>query len=90
MIVPCDYDFVRDFIGGIAAVKKNGKWGYINKKGRVMISCKYDRVTPFKDGLAMVSKDGVWSIINELGGVIVAECHESTEWSEDIIGSNIK
>lgn len=30
------------FSNGLAAVKRNGKWGYINKKVKEQIPCKYD------------------------------------------------
>lgn len=36
------FDGFRAFNNGLAAVKKNGKWGFINKKIKVQIPCKYD------------------------------------------------
>ncbi len=36
------YDGFRAFNNGLAAVKKNGKWGFINKKIKEQIPCKYD------------------------------------------------
>ena len=32
----------QPFMNGLAAVKRNGKWGYINKKIKEQIPCKYD------------------------------------------------
>ena len=36
------FDGFRPFNNGLAAVKKNGKWGFINKKIKQQIPCKYD------------------------------------------------
>ena len=36
------FEKFKVFNNGLAAVKKNGKWGYINKQIREQIPCKYD------------------------------------------------
>ena len=36
------FDGFRPFNNGLAAVKKNGKWGFINRKIKEQIPCKYD------------------------------------------------
>lgn len=36
------FEDFRPFANGLAAVKRNGKWGYINKKIKEQIPCKYD------------------------------------------------
>ncbi len=36
------FEGFRPFNNGLAAVKKNGKWGFINKKIKEQIPCKYD------------------------------------------------
>ncbi|MBP3789439.1 MAG: WG repeat-containing protein [Prevotella sp.] len=36
------FDGFRPFNNGLAAVKKNGKWGFINKKIKEQVPCKYD------------------------------------------------
>lgn len=36
------FDDFRVFNNGLAAVKKNGKWGFINRKIKEQIPCKYD------------------------------------------------
>jgi serine/threonine protein kinase len=36
------YDGFRAFNNGLAAVKKKGKWGFINRKIKEQIPCKYD------------------------------------------------
>ena len=42
---------------GLFRVVRNGKIGYANKFGEIMIECQFDCAYPFKNGLAQVSKD---------------------------------
>lgn len=63
-------------------VKVKEKWGYANKKGKLMIPPQFDIALPFNDGLARVgladkesSKDKTlnykWGYIDESGHVVV-------------------
>lgn len=56
-----------NFSDGLLSVKdEDGKWGYVNKKGEMVITPKYDSYSPFSDGLALVSKsekDGNSSVL---------------------------
>ena len=35
-------------------VKKNGKYGYINKKGKLIIPLIYEKALPFKNNKAII------------------------------------
>ena len=52
------YDYIAPFSEGLARVRKGGKWGYINRKGKEVIPFLYDQAYPFSEGLAMVTGDG--------------------------------
>ncbi len=56
---------------GLAWVQKDGKWGYINKTGKVVIPLQYDDAYSFYEGLAVVKKDGKYGFINKTGNIIV-------------------
>jgi hypothetical protein len=60
MAIPFEYDDAKPFSDGLAAVKKDGKWGYIDTGGRVDIPFEYTNVTSFSEGLAAVKKGGKW------------------------------
>lgn len=49
----------------------NGKWGYKDKTGKVVIELKYDFATSFSEGLASVNLDGKWGVIDKTGNVII-------------------
>ena len=48
------YEDAQAFSEGLAAVQKNGKWGYINEDGEVVIPFEYDIAFVFNEGLAVV------------------------------------
>lgn len=51
------YDELYPFSEGLAAVKKNDKFGFINTQGELVIPCQYQYAGSFKGGLACVVKD---------------------------------
>ena len=56
--IPFKYDDARHFREGLSAVKNsNGKWGYIDKKGKLIIDYQYDDASDFKNGVANVKID---------------------------------
>ena len=60
-IVPPQYDSISKFVDGFARVELNGKLGYIDKKGPVVIPLDYGAVSDSRDfsgGLAVVNKGG--------------------------------
>ena len=67
----CEYDFAYEFYGGLAAVKKNGKYGYINTSGEVVIQYEYDYAGYFRGDLAIVQKNGKYGYINKSGTAVV-------------------
>ena len=54
-------------------VRINGKCGFINAEGDIIISPGYDAVTPFYCGLALVEKDGKLMYIDHSGAVVWEE-----------------
>lgn len=67
------YDLLRKNLSGnaIFAVKKGGKWGYIDGYGKVIIPLEYEEVGNFSEGLAAVHKDGKWGYINLKNEVVI-------------------
>lgn len=66
------YDNAKDFSEGFAAVKKDGKWGFIDTNGNMVIEPKYIAVWSFSEGLAAVQiQDGKWGFINTEGNEVI-------------------
>lgn len=58
----------------MCAVKDDGKWGFINNKGVMVIPSIYESKYAslhFAEGLAVVHKDGKWGAIDKNGKVVV-------------------
>jgi len=48
-------------------VKQDGKWGYIDAKGTLVIAPQYDEAKPFSEGLAAVRVGKQWGYIDGAG-----------------------
>lgn len=72
-IIPAVYDDVHSygFGEGKVMVKKDGKWGCINKDGTEVFGCYYDDVYGYSNGACRVKKDGKWGMKNSRGGMLV-------------------
>jgi hypothetical protein len=51
----------------LAKVTVNGKWGFIDKTGKVVILLMYDFAGIFAEGLACVELDGEYGFIDKAG-----------------------
>lgn len=66
------YDKVEDYSEGLARVKLDGKYGYINLSKREVIEVKYTDAHDFSNGLAAVSENGkTWGYINSSGKKVI-------------------
>jgi len=65
--IPYNFDHATKFSDGLALVKKDGKFGYINAKGQVVIPFEYSYATSFSGGMATVKKDGKLGTIDKTG-----------------------
>lgn len=60
-IIKPQYNDAHGFSYGYAAVKKNGKWFYINKSGQKICDKTFDKAGNFDEyGVAIVSINGEW------------------------------
>ena len=59
------------FCNGLAAVKSNNKWGYIDELGEIVIPCIYDECHRFIYHIASVKLHGKWGLITSTGKEIV-------------------
>lgn len=66
----------------------DGKWGFINSQGTVVVDCKYDRVTELNEyGFAGICQDERWGVIDSSGNVIVVPSYEiETYYEPSFIG----
>ena len=53
-VIACRYSNVHDFADSRAAVCLYGRWGFIDKKGKMVVPAKYLEVADFYKGFAGV------------------------------------
>jgi hypothetical protein len=85
------YDDVKDFSEGVAPVKLNGKWGFIEKSiwssitPKFITECVYDEAQSFSQGLAAIKLNGKWGFIDKNGKEIINPKYEEVKsFSEDL------
>src|SRR5437867_6064368 len=69
---------------GIGAVAKDGKWGYADVSGNVVIPLRFNYAGEFESGLARVSQGGKYFFINRKGERITPEFDGAFDFSEDL------
>ena len=85
--VTMEFDFVGDLDeNNLAEVKKDGKYGYVNEKHKVIIPVIYDRIDAFSEGLAPAMIDNKWGYINTAGKVDIPLIYGWTYVFEDGLG----
>ncbi|GEM_PF-6612316 len=67
VIIRCQYDSTMDFTEGLGRVRINGKYGFVDKTGKLVITAKYDGAMEFKEGFAPVFLDGKAFFIDKKG-----------------------
>jgi len=66
------YEDARPFSNtGFAAVKRNGKWGFIDVSGKEMIGFMFDDALSFGQHLAAIKQGELWGYINMSGNVVI-------------------
>lgn len=74
------YEDAKSFSEGLASVKLNGKWGFVDTKGKEVITLQYEEAKYFEEGYAAVKQNGKWGIINKENSVIVGFMYDDIVW----------
>jgi hypothetical protein len=70
-VIEPQFDDIREFNEGLAAVQMGEQWGYINTQGTLVISPQFERGDRFSDGLAAVKVDTQYGYINSTGKFVI-------------------
>ncbi|MFM8913261.1 MAG: WG repeat-containing protein [Flammeovirgaceae bacterium] len=62
---------------GMRGVQKDGKFGFIDTKGKLRIANRYDSIQDFHEGLAPIKLIGKWGFINMRDEIVV---HPNYHW----------
>jgi len=85
MAIPQDdsHEAGGQFHEGLAAIKQGGKWGYIDKSGKMVIAPQFNEALRFSEGLASVKSGDKWGFIDKSGKMAVAPQYEMAYQHEE-------
>ena len=67
----------------IFATSKDGKWGFVDKAGNVVVDYIYDKATDVDEyGYAGIKKDGKWGVIDNTGNIVLEPTYEFDSLAE--------
>lgn len=83
------YEQLEGFHEGLAAFSQNGKTGFIDPKGKVVLPCKYDYAWSFEGGYCVVGLNNRPALIDKKGNVKYtfgpSEFCEATRWNGSVL-----
>ncbi len=81
LMIANQFDSARPFAEGLAAVRKNDRWGYINHDGQFVIQPKFEHLAvldypgddpiDFSEGFAVVKQGGFVGFIDKTGKFVI-------------------
>ena len=91
-----DVDCAESFYGGLAAARRDGKWGTIDREGRTVLPFRFDGVGTYCDGLFSVFEahasacsddsdfqDGDWFFVDRRGEPVFSDRFDAVANFED-------
>lgn len=73
---------IREYDEGLAGVRDaDGKWGFIDKTGKLVIPCQWKKALFFSEGLVGVQDDNEkWGFIDKTGKVVLPFVWSNVQW----------
>ncbi len=93
IIIAPKFENSRGFSEGLAVIKQNGKWGYVNVKGELAIPAIYVSARDFHEGKAAVKTENGWGYINADNKMVIPDkFYDARDFSEGLaaVKSSIK
>ncbi len=76
-----EFEWAWDFSEGLAAVLVDGRWGYVDTLGNLVVQPSYADAGSFAGGLARVKIGGRWGYIDATGKAVIApRFHEASDF----------
>lgn len=61
--------------------KQGDKYGFVDKKGKVVVDCQYEEVTEQnKEGYAGIKKDGKWGSVDKEGDIVIEPTYDLDDY----------
>ena len=76
VVIQPQYDQIVSFQEGLALVRKENKWGCIDRNGKIIIDYHFDKINfqelpiGFRNGLCVVVEGSKWGYIDKTGNYV--------------------
>jgi hypothetical protein len=85
-IIPARFENAGPFSEGLAAVRVDGRYGYVDGRGEIVIEPKFDFAGAFYQGLAEVVVGRGAGVIDRTGTIVVPpRFQRAVPWTKDVI-----
>ena len=74
-----EFEAIYEPSEGFSAIKKDGKFGFIDDLNRLRIANRYDSAQSYSEGLAAVSLLGKWAYIDKAERIIIQPMYERAD-----------
>ncbi len=64
---------------GLMGIQRDGKFGFVDSRGRLRIANRYDSIQDFQEGLAPVKLIGKWGFVNTDDKIVINPNYESVK-----------
>lgn len=71
LVIEPKFEVAKRFSEGLAAVRVEGKFGYIDRSGAIVIEPQFEQAGKFDQGLAVAGSEGAFGIIDRSGDYVV-------------------
>lgn len=79
------FQSARDFSEGLAAVEKDGKWGFINPNGQFEVPPTFEAAGSYNGNLASAKLNGRWGYLDRAGQwAIPPQFDKADDFSDDV------
>jgi hypothetical protein len=79
LVVQPRYEEVRPFKNGVALVKVNNKWNFVNRQGKEIYEDSLDQIAELNTGRFLLKRQGKLGLADKSGKEIVAVKYEKLE-----------
>lgn len=64
---------------GYRGIKRDGKFGFVDQRGRLRIANRYEGISSFREGLAAVKILGKWGFVDKQDHIVINPSYERVE-----------
>lgn len=77
-----DFEYRGNLFDGLIRIEKNGKFGFVDDRGRCVIKPRFSEAEDFREGRAVVKSKGLYGQIDKTGRFVIPPLYEMIEYDD--------